>query len=475
MIYFHVINKDGNVTLTLDVRDSNNISITKQDFSFKLKKYDTTINVVNPVEESVVADNLNVSGNVVTNAPNVKVEASFDGQPIGSSDGLNFNFNTSVKDVKNGDRTLRIYVKSNDEIIETEEVTVIVKKNYYGEITLDDLDHDEDPNKNIPYRYQTILRNDGLVVLKGWAITNDPESSQKLRFYLDNSEYGEVERYSRIDVDIARSSTASYNSDAGFKIYLRNMNNGEHTFSIRIYNHLNEEVGREEFKVTVYNNIKFGIDVSQHNGGINWKKVKESGINFAMIRAGYRGYGAEGLFAEDNYYRTNIREARKNGLELGIYFFSQAKNYQEGYDEAMQVNNLLNLQEIGALHYMPVLDVEYSTCKDAYNNYCGRADHISANDRIEAVRGFVKGCHDVGRRAMIYSFANWLTGGSGINLNNANPDEVWVAQWSDPNWHSGEFINTQSSYTGTYKMWQYTDNGHVDGVNGYVDRDARYE
>ena len=86
-----------------------------------------------------------------------------------------------------------------------------------------------------------------------------------------------------------------------------------------------------------------GIDVSSFQGKINWKKVKDSGIRYAMIRLGYRGYGQAGNMVEDEYARRNLEEAQKAGLEIGVYFFSQATSIDEVDDEIFFFMQILGI------------------------------------------------------------------------------------------------------------------------------------
>ena len=107
--------------------------------------------------------------------------------------------------------------------------------------------------------------------------------------------------------------------------------------------------------------IRHGIDVSKYQGNIDWKKAKADGVEFAIIRVGYRGYGAAGNMAGDSYAVQNIKNAYNAGVEVGIYFFSQAITEAEAEEEALYCYNFLKDNNLGQYVTLPVfIDYEYS-------------------------------------------------------------------------------------------------------------------
>lgn len=192
-----------------------------------------------------------------------------------------------------------------------------------------------------------------------------------------------------------------------------------------------------------------GIDVSAWNGTIDWGRVKASGIDFAIIRIGFRGYGT-GSLNEDRCFEYNIKNAAANGIKVGVYFFSQAVNDGEAVEEADYVLGILSKYNIG-LQYPIVLDVEASG--DKANE--GRADNISVDDRTNVCIAFAERIKSSGNTPMIYSNKVWLT--SYIDTNRLNCD-IWLAQYA-----------SNPTYDGIYTMWQYTSSGSVDGISGDVD------
>ncbi len=186
------------------------------------------------------------------------------------------------------------------------------------------------------------------------------------------------------------------------------------------------------------------IDVSKHNGAIDWGAVKNSGISHAIIRCGYRG-SSSGALVIDPLYAVNMAAAQGAGVNVGVYFFSQAVNEVEAVEEASMVLELIK----GYSLQMPVyLDVEKSR---------GRGDAISVEQRTAVCYAFLNTIRNAGYTAGIYSNKLWFEGM--INTAAFLDYKIWLAQYVD--------IPT---YTATrYDMWQYTCKGSVPGIAGNVD------
>ncbi|MGN0334588.1 MAG: GH25 family lysozyme [Lachnospiraceae bacterium] len=191
-----------------------------------------------------------------------------------------------------------------------------------------------------------------------------------------------------------------------------------------------------------------GIDVSRYQSGIQWKKVKNAGIDFVMVRCGYRGYGS-GVLVEDSAYASHIQGAKAVGLRVGVYFFSQAVNEAEAVEEASMAVKLANKYGIN----MPIaIDSEY-----ANSSRTGRADRLSRSERTKIVKAFCNTVASAGHTPMVYASTNWLNG----NLNVSqfpSSYKIWVA-----------YYGAECNYTGRYDIWQHTASGKVDGVDGPID------
>jgi len=189
-----------------------------------------------------------------------------------------------------------------------------------------------------------------------------------------------------------------------------------------------------------------GIDVSKYNKDIDWKKVKASGIEYAVIRLGYRGSGT-GALIEDPYFERNLKGAKEAGLKIGVYFFTQALNETEAVEEASMVQSLVSRDDLS----LPVfLDVESAG---------GRADVMDKDVRTANIRAFIETLENAGYPAGVYANKKWLT--SYINAEELSGYPVWLAQYKVK----------RPTYEGKYDAWQYSSRGHVDGIEGYVDLD----
>ncbi len=192
----------------------------------------------------------------------------------------------------------------------------------------------------------------------------------------------------------------------------------------------------------------FGIDVSKWNGTIDWQAVKNSGVNYVIIRCGYRG-SSTGALVEDPKFRANIKGASDAGIKVGIYFFSQAVNRNEAVEEASMVLELIKGYKIS---YPVFLDVESSG---------GRADGIDKNTRTDVIKAFCETIQNSGYTAGVYANKSWLT--NKIDAGQLGRYKIWLAQYA-----------STPTYTGRYDMWQYKSTGRVTGISGNVDLNLSY-
>lgn len=189
-----------------------------------------------------------------------------------------------------------------------------------------------------------------------------------------------------------------------------------------------------------------GIDVSKYQTGINWTKVKNAGINFVMIRCGYRGYGS-GVLVEDPMFRSHISGAKAAGLRVGVYFFSQAITEAEAVEEASMAVSLAKKYGIN----MPIaIDSEYAA------GGAGRADGLSKSARTSITKAFCNTVKSAGYTPMVYASKSWFS--SHLDVSQLSGYRIWVAHYAD-----------KCGYTGTYHIWQNTDKGKVDGIPKPVD------
>lgn len=189
---------------------------------------------------------------------------------------------------------------------------------------------------------------------------------------------------------------------------------------------------------------KKGVDVSKYQGDIDWEKVKNAGIEFAFIRAGIRGYGTGALVPDEKFYENAV-EASKQHIEIGAYFFSQAVNEEEAVEEARLVIDSLSGNRIP----LPVVyDLEYVEG--------GRINSLSVEERTRNCRAFCDTIRGAGYEAMVYG--NMETMLLMLDLEQLRDIEKWFS-----------FYRPGFYYPYDYAIWQYTDRGYVDGINGKVD------
>ena len=200
---------------------------------------------------------------------------------------------------------------------------------------------------------------------------------------------------------------------------------------------------------------KLGIDVSYHNKGINWPAVKAQGIDFAIIRVGYRGWES-GLLWEDDRFVQNLRGAKGAGIDVGVYVYSTAVNPIEARQEAdLIVGSLCGMK----LEYPVYFDTEQS------GDYpLGRADRICKANRAPIIQAFCSRIRDAGYTPGIYSGLNYLKNHVAHSI--YAPYTTWLANYTR--------YNRLPDFPYEYDMWQFTDAGYVNGIRGIVDMNVIY-
>ena len=193
-----------------------------------------------------------------------------------------------------------------------------------------------------------------------------------------------------------------------------------------------------------------GIDVSFYNKGIDWPAVKAQGIDFAILRAGGRGWET-GLIYPDSCFAQNLRNARAAGIDLGVYFYSTAVTAKEAVDEANFILSCLNGTE---LEYPIFFDIEQS---GDYPN--GRYDRLSKAERDEIIAAFCKRIRDAGYRTGVYSGLYFFE--EHVAYSSIEPHMIWLANYT----RGGRL----PSFSGRYDIWQFTEKGTVNGIRGIVD------
>lgn len=194
-----------------------------------------------------------------------------------------------------------------------------------------------------------------------------------------------------------------------------------------------------------------GIDVSTFNGSINWSKVKNSEAKFAYIRVGGRDSGGS-IYTDQRFY-TNIKEASSAGMDIGVYFFTQAVSTQEAVAEA---NFVLEKVKGYNLKYPIVIDSENSPSGK-------RTNSLSKAKRTEIMKAFCDKVNSAGYKSQIYSSKSWFS--DKFNISDLNSYDKWVAHYTTAG---------QTNFAYPYSVWQYTDKGSISGISGCVDLNKCY-
>ena len=197
-----------------------------------------------------------------------------------------------------------------------------------------------------------------------------------------------------------------------------------------------------------YHDAPLGIDVSSYQGEIDWEQVAASGIRFAMIRAGLRGYTKGGLMV-DAMFERNIREARAAGLDVGVYFFSQAVDAAEAEEEAEFLLTLIRDKDVT---YPVVFDWE------RINDAAARTNGVTSEEVTGCAAAFCEAVAAAGYTPMIYF--NMDQGYLAYSLDQLTDYAFWLAEYQQS---PGFFYR--------FDLWQYTHRGSVPGIEGYVDLD----
>ena len=203
-----------------------------------------------------------------------------------------------------------------------------------------------------------------------------------------------------------------------------------------------KEYEYQEYGVT--KTIK-GIDVSKHQGKIDWEKVAADGVEYAFIRVGYRGYGT-GKALEDEFFHQNAKGANEAGVPIGAYFFSQAINTEEAVEEAEMAIEALKDYDIA---YPIAIDLE-----DVPDD--SRTSEMTREEFTDVAIAFCEKIKEAGYTPMIYCNSRWFT--LNLDLSRLTEYDKWFAQYYNRPFFPYDF-----------QIWQYTSAGKVDGIDGDVD------
>lgn len=207
--------------------------------------------------------------------------------------------------------------------------------------------------------------------------------------------------------------------------------------------------------------ITFGIDVARYQGTIDWTQVAASGVDFAMVRVGYRMDASREIVADSNA-RYNMQEAQKNGIKLGAYFFSTAVNEEEARAEADWTADYISQYQIT---YPVAFDCEGFERTDSAQY------GLTATQRTDIAIAFLNRIYERGYTPMFYSSMNEMAGDAKWETSRIEKTyRIWVSQYPSEPYPQTE----KSAYGGIHAMWQYTNRGTVAGISQPVDVNIAY-
>ena len=196
-----------------------------------------------------------------------------------------------------------------------------------------------------------------------------------------------------------------------------------------------------------------GVDVSEHQEKIDWAAVRAAGVDFAILRIGYRGYGASGTLVKDPMFEEHFTNARNAGLKVGVYFFTQAVTEDEAREEAQGCNWALNGRK---LDYPIYYDTEASTSP----NGTGRADGLGKEDRTKCAIAFCEEVKSLGYKPGVYASTTWFR--KRVDLDALRKYTIWNAHYG------------VSSSPIDCDMWQGTEKARINGYSGELDANISY-
>lgn len=194
-----------------------------------------------------------------------------------------------------------------------------------------------------------------------------------------------------------------------------------------------------------------GADISKYQNYIDFYKVKKAGIDFVMIRVGARGYGS-GQLVLDDFFVDNMKRAADAGLQIGVYFSSQAITTDEATEEAELVLEALEDYQIT---YPVAFQMSF------VDNDTARIDSLSKSEKTEIAKTFLDAVAEDGYKTMLYGDKEWLI--KEIDMSKLTAYDVWLSQFQDV-----------PDYPYRFTMWQYTSSASIDGIAGYVNMNVSF-
>lgn len=234
-------------------------------------------------------------------------------------------------------------------------------------------------------------------------------------------------------------------------LFPRETESANPTTSAYNWDYLHKEDGRFVYTVEGKPQSRTGVDVSEHQGYINWNAVRNDGVTFAFIRVGTRGL-TSGKLAQDDYFEYNVEAAALAGVKVGAYFYSQAMTEDEAREEADFV-----------IERLRDCDITYPVAYDheRISGMTGRADDLTPEQMTKNAEAFCTRIQEAGYTPMIYGSMKDLLR---YNLTDLAKFNIWLAQYD---------VNSPT-FNQYFSIWQYTNKGAVAGIDGNVDLNIQF-
>lgn len=260
---------------------------------------------------------------------------------------------------------------------------------------------------------------------------------------------------------LAAGDSATYLLRVYYPEYIVYMDEGIYKFSAINAELKKNKLSKENFKTADDGTMSYsdgnitsikGIDVSKYQGNIDFAKVKATGVDYVMMRVAYRGYG-DGKIVKDTKFDINAANATTNGLDMGVYFFSQATSKDEAVEEANYVLDAIKDYDVT---YPIAIDIEEIA------NAEGRQEKLSATELTDVIIAFCDTIKNAGYTPMIYSNIRYFAGK--VEYERLEDYDKWFASYS-----------SQLYFPYEISMWQYSNTGSVDGISGDVDLNISFK